>query len=145
MTGAAVGSERTPNLYYSGNLLMRRVFWQRLHLINRLISRHAQNWKRCLDLGGGGGVLLPTLAQRFSLVTLLDLDAAEARQVVQHYQLDNVAILQQDVATADFQTPGFDAIVTADVLEHFRELSTPVSCASLLLISKVGEVYAAYV
>ena len=106
---------------------MRRIFWQRLYLINRLISCHAQKWERCLDFGGGGGVLLPTLTQRFSLVALLDLDAAEARQVAQHYQLDNVTILQQDIVTADFQAPSFDTIIAADVLEHFHELSMPVT------------------
>jgi len=127
MAGIALGSERTPNLYYSGNLLMRRVFWQRLYLLNRLIRSNAIKLELCLDFGGGGGVMLPTLARHFKLITLLDLDVAEARQVVQHYHLGNVEILQQDVAATDFPAPGFDAIVAADVLEHFRELSTPVS------------------
>lgn len=127
MAEIAIDSERTPNLYYSGNLLMRRIFWQRLYLLNHLICRHAKKMESCLDFGGGGGVMLPTLAQRFDQVTLLDLDVAEAQRVVQYYHLNNVKILQQDVATSEFPAPGFNIIIAADVLEHFRELSTPIT------------------
>lgn len=121
------GSDRTPNLYCSGNYLMRRVFWQRLYMLNRLINRFAKEKNSCMDFGGGGGVMLPTLAQSFGQVTMLDLEVAEAQRVVHHYCLGNITISQQNVATADFPGNRFDAIVAADVLEHFRELSIPVA------------------
>lgn len=127
MEGIAVGSDRTPNIYYSGNLLMRRVFWQRLYLLNRLMTRHVKDAGSCLDFGGGGGVLLPTLAKRFKGVTLLDLEAAEARKIAQHYRLNNVVIAQQDMATFTWSGQGFDAIVAADVLEHFKDPLQPIA------------------
>jgi predicted TPR repeat methyltransferase len=123
----AGGGDRIPTLYYSGNVLIRRFFWQRLHVINRLITRFTTKKNKCLDFGGGAGVMLPTLSGCFREVTLLDLEVGEAMQVVQHYQLDNVNIEQKDVAQADFRGQKFDAIVAADVLEHFRELHVPVA------------------
>lgn len=126
MESIAIGSERTPNIYYSGNILMRRVFWQRLYLLNHLITRHTRKFGACLDFGGGGGVMLPTLAQYFKEVTLLDLDATEARQVTRQYRLENVLIAQEDMATCNFLKSGFDSIVAADVLEHFKDPLAPI-------------------
>jgi ubiquinone/menaquinone biosynthesis C-methylase UbiE len=40
--------------------------------------------------------------------------------------LENVEIVQGDVEQLDFSKSPFDAVVAADVLEHFRDLNVPV-------------------
>src|SRR5689334_11154394 len=87
LAAIAEDSDRIPRLYYAGNPVLRSMFWQRLHFLNRLIQRISKNSGTCLDFGGGSGVFLPTLAQRFAQVTLLDLEASQARQVAKRYDL----------------------------------------------------------
>jgi predicted TPR repeat methyltransferase len=119
-------SDRIPTLYYAGNFLVRRVFWQRLYLLNWMINRRAGPRRRCLDFGGGSGIMLPTLAAHFETVTLIDLEAEQARKIVDKYRLDNVEIVEADILQTDLGAGAFDAIVAADVLEHFKELPGPV-------------------
>jgi len=119
-------SDRIPRLYYAGNILMRWTFWQRLRVINHLMNRHLSRQISGLDFGGGSGVMLPTLARKLQRVTLVDLEAAQARLVQEKFELSNVDIVQGDIATLDFGQEKFDGIVAADVLEHFKELESPV-------------------
>ena len=126
LASIADDSDRIPRLYYAGNPILRRMFWQRLHSLNRLMERFAAPGQSCLDFGGGSGVFLPTLSQRYRHVTLLDLEAAQARLVMQRYKLDNVSVLESDAGTTDFSAQPFDTIVAADVLEHFKDLEMPV-------------------
>jgi 2-polyprenyl-3-methyl-5-hydroxy-6-metoxy-1,4-benzoquinol methylase len=123
----AEGSDRIPRLYYARNRILRRMFWERLHCLNRLMQRVALSTDSCLDFGGGSGVFLPTLAQRFGTVTLLDLEARQARQVAERYRLNNVEIVEDDAGAVDFAARPFDAVVAADVLEHFQDLDLPVT------------------
>lgn len=122
----ATDSDRIPTLYYSNYWPVRQFFWMRLKLINRLLKQIKVNRESCLDFGGGGGVFLPTLSRQFTRVFFLDLEDAEARQVVEQYQLNNIKIIKQDIATVDIPNLFFDTIVAADVLEHFQDLSVPV-------------------
>jgi len=127
MRSIAKGNVHTPSLYYSDNALARESFWLRLRLINRQMNRLGVLGGRCMDFGGGGGVLLPTLAGRFDQVVCVDLDAREAGEIVQHFGLSNVRVEQTDIVTADYSGEPFDVIVAADVLEHFRDLAAPVA------------------
>ena len=79
-----------------------------------------------MDFGGGGGVFLPTLSQEFQHVYFLDLEDREVRQVIAQYQLPNIEVIKQDVKQVQLASQQFDAIIAADVLEHFQELSPPV-------------------
>lgn len=126
LASIADDSDRIPRLYYTGNPVLRRMFWQRLRILNRLMDRVAVAHGSCLDFGGGSGVFLPTLAGRFQRVTLLDLEARQAKLVMQQYALRNVSVVEGDAASADFSREPFDAIVAADVLEHFQDLDLPV-------------------
>ena len=119
-------SDRIPRLYYDGNHLLRRMFWQRLYCLNRLMNRCLETHGSCLDFGGGAGVLLPTLANNFRKVTLVDLEARQAELVKRRYNLDNVEIVQADAGSLDFRAAAFDAAVAADVLEHFQDVSVPI-------------------
>jgi 2-polyprenyl-3-methyl-5-hydroxy-6-metoxy-1,4-benzoquinol methylase len=121
----AENSDRIPRLYYAQNYVLRRMFWQRLYRLNWLISRNLKSPRSCLDLGGGSGVFLPTLASAFAKVILVDLETRQAELVQQQYDLTNVEIIPADIATLDFSQSPFDAAVAADVLEHFKDLSVP--------------------
>src|SRR3954469_1749752 len=122
----ADGSDRIPRLYYARNPLLRRMFWERLHVLNRMLNRHLQQNETCIDFGGGSGVLLPTLAAKFAKLTLVDLETEQATLVRDRYGLKNVIIKQGDIAQVDLGSECFDAAIAADVLEHFQDLDIPV-------------------
>lgn len=117
-----LGDERT-DFYRSGNPVIRWLFWERLRQIAKLM-RLAKVRGRCLDFGGGSGVLLPTLAAHFDSVKCIDLDADLANTVVRWLELYNVDVDESDISSPD--SSQYSAIVAADVLEHFRDLSVPV-------------------
>ena len=119
----ATDSDRIPSLYYNRFRLVRDFFWLRLRFLHRLLKKYGAGRPACLDFGGGGGVFLPTLAGMFPRVTCIDLETAEAAQVVEHYRLDNVQLLRQDIRNAQIAPGSFDVIVAADVLEHFRDMT----------------------
>jgi len=126
-------SDRTPSLYFSGNVLLRKFFWMRLYLINSLLCSFAGNREKCLDFGGGSGVLLPTLSELFKEVTLVDLETDQARRISDIYKLANINIVTGDIATVSIENACYDVIVAADVLEHFKHLDVPVLLLSGLL------------
>ncbi|EEF59962.1 Methyltransferase type 11 [Pedosphaera parvula Ellin514] len=119
-------SDRIPRLYYASNYVLRRMFWRRLYSLTSMMNRTLDARESCLDFGGGAGVFLPTLSRSFEKVTLVDLEAHQAKLVKNRYGLDNVEIVQSDAAELDFTSKPFDAAVAADVLEHFKDLSLPI-------------------
>jgi SAM-dependent methyltransferase len=119
----ATGNDRTPSLYYNRYRLVCDFFWLRLRFLHRLLEKFVAGRSDCLDFGGGGGVFLPTLARMFPRVTCIDLETAEARKVVEHYRLENVRLVQEDICQAQIPPASFDAIIAADVLEHFQDMT----------------------
>lgn len=120
------GLDRIPTLYFSPHPPVRRFFWMRLRLIYQLIAATGGRRGTVLDFGGGGGTFLPTLAASFERVVSVDLVTDEAAEVRDHYGIRNADVLRGDVATLELPAAPFDAIVAADVLEHFRDLRMPV-------------------
>ncbi len=123
----ATDNERIPTLYYSKLLPVRSLFWMRLKLIYSALHSLDIQRNLCLDFGGGGGIFLPTLSQEFETVFFLDLEDREARQVIARYHLSNIHIIKADLAQVNLSPQQFDTIIAADVLEHFRDLSLPVT------------------
>lgn len=117
----AVRPPQDLELYGYDSFFLREVFWLRLAAIHRLLGRHARRTGECLDLGTGSGVFLPTLAQHFTTVHGADRDVADARNVVAEYRLANVVLHERDLLAEPFAPGSFDAIVAADVLEHFPD------------------------
>lgn len=135
----AMGDDRM-RLYVSGNVLLRRFFWLRLRFLFReMRRRHGRN-QRCLDFGGGSGVFLPSLARHFRQVTCVDLDTGEAEQVVREYGLANVVMQRKDIREGALDGAPFDAIVAADVLEHFRDVA-PAAQALRDWLAEDGRLY----
>lgn len=123
----ATDSERIPQLYYSRYRSVRAFFWMRLRLVFRLMCRFSPRARNCLDFGGGGGVFLPTLCRAFEQVVCIDLEIVEARAVRRAFGLENLRLVQGDIGAAELPEAPFDAIVAADVLEHFRDLAVPIA------------------
>lgn len=125
LKGIATDSDRIPTLYYSKNFFVRTFFWFRLRLIYWALKRHQKAWGTGLDFGGGGGVFLPTLSSLFQSVDCADLETSESQKVVARYALPNVTLNQGDIANMQLEKAPYDAIVAADVLEHFQDLRVP--------------------
>lgn len=117
----AVRPPEEVEFYGYDNVFLRETFWRRLVLMDRLLARHARATADCLDLGTGSGAFLPTLAGRFATVHAADREPADAANVVSAYGLGNVRLLARDVLAEPFAAGSFDAIVAADVLEHFPD------------------------
>jgi 2-polyprenyl-3-methyl-5-hydroxy-6-metoxy-1,4-benzoquinol methylase len=110
----------TGNLYFHPHPLLRWVFWERLRQIYRLVREIKA--ETVLDLGCGGGELLPTLAGLFPRIWGIDFKVSNARRVVEHYRLKNVILVDGDFLKHDFRQENFDLVVASDVLEHQPDL-----------------------
>ncbi len=118
---SAASADMTTSLpYRHPSWIVRELFWSRLQRLIALCPRVARG--RALDLGGGSGVLLPTLAQMFHQVVCLDRFVGEARAIVEHYRLANVALIEGDLLCAGLAGTAFDVVIAADVLEHVQPL-----------------------
>jgi len=114
-------------IYCSDQKLLRGFFWFRLQLMTWLIRRVRPNTNACLDFGCGSGIFAASLATGFETVMLFDRNTQKASQMIARLGLSNVKLVTADVAEFDFGTDQFDAIIAADVLEHFVDLEPPLA------------------
>src|SRR5262245_1385129 len=112
-------------IYCSDQKLLRGFFWFRMQLMTWLIRRVRPKTDDCLDFGAGSGIFAPSLATGFKTVTLFDRNTRKAAAMVSRLGLQNVKLVTADVAEFDFGADQFDAIIAADVLEHFVDLDLP--------------------
>ncbi len=127
-------SSPTFRFYYSENVLLRKIFWFRLHIIWNIIVRMSDcKFNSCLDFCGGGGVFLPTLASAFAEVVSADYEIDEAKRIESFFKLKNIVLKGGDILETDFEGKRFNVIIAADVLEHFKNLSDAVGLLTRLL------------
>jgi 2-polyprenyl-3-methyl-5-hydroxy-6-metoxy-1,4-benzoquinol methylase len=124
--GQTRSSDIALDVYCADNFLLREFFWARLWMLALLIRRFSRPDDSCLDFGGGSGIFMPSLASGFRSVDLIDLNTAQAEQLREVYKLDNVRITRANIEQFDFGGGAFKAIIAADVLEHFEDLSFPI-------------------
>ena len=123
----ATVSVRMPRLYFYPIRFVRKFFWARLKVIHRTMMKTVPQRRVAIDFGCGSGVFLPTLANTFDLVQGIDIEAYEAKEIVNAYKLQNVRLINADIYNLnDTEIEKADAIVAADVLEHFKELEVAV-------------------
>jgi 2-polyprenyl-3-methyl-5-hydroxy-6-metoxy-1,4-benzoquinol methylase len=96
-------------------------------MLTLMMRRYSVRRETCLDFGGGSGVFLPTLASGFRNVHLIDRNTTQAEELRLVLQIENANVVAADIDHAQLPERSFDAIVAADVLEHFRDLSVPVA------------------
>jgi 2-polyprenyl-3-methyl-5-hydroxy-6-metoxy-1,4-benzoquinol methylase len=125
LLGIATDSERMPKLYYHHLAIARKFFWLRLKCISALMMKNLARRDSCLDFGCGSGVFLPSLSKLFRSVRGIDIELVEAPKIIAHYALPNVALISADIFTVKLDEQ-FDAIVAADVLEHFNDVNKPI-------------------
>ena len=116
----AASTLATWNIYFHPNPLLRWVFWERLRAAASLCAEIPS--REVLDVGCGGGELLPSLAARFSRVVGVDLNATHARKLVDHLRLGNVEVEEGDFLTLPFEESSFGLAVAGDVLKHQQDL-----------------------
>jgi len=126
LSAIATDSNRMPKLYYHPRAIARKFFWLRLRHIYSLMNKHLSSMDSCMDFGCGSGVFLPSLSSFFHSVWGIDIELVEAFKIIEHYDLKNIKLMNMNIYTADLDEQ-FDAIVAADVLEHFDNLDKPIS------------------
>jgi len=112
------------NMYVHPNFIARDMFWQRLEYITQFLASYSINRQNVLDLGGGSGMLCKPLSHLFDSVDIIDLDTSDAENVIEYYKLHNINVMCEDISNIDAKVT-YDAIIAADVLEHFIDLHIP--------------------
>jgi len=74
-------------------------------------------WWRCF---------LPTLSKLFSNVVSIDLEITEDQKICLAFNLENVDLVSADILSNELSDAPFDAIISADVLEHFKNVKPAV-------------------
>jgi 2-polyprenyl-3-methyl-5-hydroxy-6-metoxy-1,4-benzoquinol methylase len=134
------GEHPKTTLYFSGNPVVRGIFWSRLKTLYALLSQADHSSHHVVDFGGGNGIFIPTLSQLFNRVTCLDLDTVRAAKIAAQFHLKNVTLRTADLNHVTRLDAPADVVIAADVLEHFQDLSRPVRSISGLLKNH-GELY----
>lgn len=128
------------DVYCSDQYVFRKFFWLRLWMLTLAIRRFSKTRGTCLDFGGGSGIFTPSLATGFDSVHLIDLGTEQAKEVQGRLGLKNMSIVTANVYEYDYGEEKFDAIVAADVLEHFEDLKGPIEKIHRW-INKTGYLY----
>lgn len=111
--------------YGSRNPAVRWLFHRRLEVAARLGELGGERPLRVLDLGCGAGVFLRLLRERFARHSLEGLDYNPQAAAV---SVPGVSIREGDLSKPGLLPAGaYDRIFCLDVLEHLRDLSTPLA------------------
>jgi len=93
-------------------------------------------WWRCF---------LPTLSKLFSNVVSIDLEITEAQKICLAFNLENVDLVSADILSNELSDAPFDAIIAADVLEHFKNVKPAVKyIGHLSTYRKLGVRFASF-
>lgn len=106
--------------YINDSVLVRTLVWSRYKKMINIVPIDKQ-YDRVLDLGCGEGTFLPTLSQYYREVYGLDINTKVAEEIVKHYNLKNIQLIEKGLFTNDFKDNSFDIIFAASALEHFSD------------------------
>jgi len=106
-------------VYHEGNWFVRELQWRKL---DRILSMYNGARGCAVDFCCGNGVLLPSLSRMFDRVIGYDLHVGAARELVNHYELDNVELIQGDGLKMPMAIGAIDAVFATSCLEHFEDI-----------------------
>lgn len=118
--------EQAGPAYLEGNLLSRKVFWNRLRAVIDWIPPSGAS---CVDFGCGFGLLLPLLSGRYEQVAGIELVHELPERFLAQWRkgsdqpLHNVQI-HRSLETTGLAPASVDLILALDVLEHVDDLDS---------------------
>lgn len=107
--------------YISSNPIIRYIWWRRLENLLKFTKYRRSN--NVLDLGCGEGVFLPTLSRNYTHVDATDIDITTAISLKEHFSLDNVNLINDNICDSKLKNNSYDLIFAASILEHLKNLS----------------------
>lgn len=107
-------------IYTTAHPAVRWIFWTRLKILLSFMEGVAA--QKVFDCGCGEGAFLPSLSASFPSVVAMDFDPRAAHKLIGVLKLRNISLLTGDMTRLPFPDQTFDAIFTADVLEHLPDL-----------------------
>lgn len=102
------------------------IFWLRFEKMLQMAEPRAN--EVALDFGCGHGLFLPTLSKYYKKVAGIDVKIfkEETRKLLSKHKCSNVKICEINGSSTKFENNSFDIVFAADVLEHFRNLESPI-------------------
>lgn len=119
--------------YLHPNPLLRRMAWRRLEVIADHVHRwfdarsNAKSDTRVLDFGCGTGVLFRESLKHASTVYGVDIVLHAARMLKEREHLEQVVLLDPAEVPDEVADHSVDAVIAAEVLEHFEDLTEPLT------------------
>lgn len=119
------GNTDIPTAYFHPSKIVRWLFSHRLkHSIQ--YTRFLKRRDICLDVGCGGGALLPTLSHGFNEVIGLDKDIGPAAQIKAMLSLRNVEVVEGDLYETSIPHGSLDCIFAISVIEHLEDTDSAI-------------------
>jgi len=105
--------------YIYNSKLVRHLVWSRYQKMIDIIPT-IEPHIRVMDLGCVEGTFLPTLDLYFKEVCGLDINITVAEEIVRHFDLKNIQLIEKDILASGLNDNSFDIIFAARSLEHFK-------------------------
>jgi SAM-dependent methyltransferase len=118
--------------YLHPNPALRFMAWRRVEVIADSFSqwfsrRPKQDETAVLDFGCGTGVLFREALRFADKIYGVDIVLAAARLMVEELDLENVELLDPADVPDTVADSSIDAVLAAEVLEHFEDLTEPLT------------------
>lgn len=122
--------------YFESNSLIKFFYWKKVRMVLGLDS--FDPGATVIDVGCGPGIFMPTLAGNFEHVYALDINPDDlhiARAIRKSLGLENVEVIESDIAHLDLGDGAVDIVFSMDALEHIIELGAALDKISQVLRS----------
>lgn len=106
--------------YTHPNILMSRIFWERIHLVINELEKKPP--RLALDFGCGIGVLFPALLTLKAKVVAYDVDLNAVKRIAERRGWNCIEWVYGADGLQALGSGSFDTIICLDVLEHVESL-----------------------
>lgn len=118
-------SEAALPAYAHKNILIDYIFWKRVEIASKFISKKTNAKSEILDFGCGTGVFSYEMASKGHSITAIDLNLKPVESLKNQINYpDSIEFIEGDFFEMEF-TKKFDFIVALDVLEHISLADLP--------------------